>query len=43
MKQGLLTRDWFVGLVVALTVLALGYIGVFSSIERNAYDFGVRA
>ena len=42
MKQGLLTRDWFVGLLVAITVLALGYIGVFSGIERSAYDVGVR-
>ena len=42
MKQGLLTRDWFVGLLVATTVLALGYIGVFSGIERSAYDVGVR-
>jgi eukaryotic-like serine/threonine-protein kinase len=43
MKQGLLTRDWFVGLVVAVAVLVLGYFGVFSSIERSAYDIGVRA
>ena len=43
MKQGLLTRDWFVGLLVATTVLILGYAGVFSGIERSAYDVGVRA
>jgi eukaryotic-like serine/threonine-protein kinase len=43
MKQGLLTRDWFIGLVVAVAVLVLGYFNVFSSIERSAYDIGVRA
>ncbi|MDQ1363443.1 MAG: eukaryotic-like serine/threonine-protein kinase [Pseudomonadota bacterium] len=43
MKQGLLTRDWFAGMAVTTAVLILGYFGAFSSIERSAYDFGVRA
>jgi serine/threonine-protein kinase len=43
MKQGLLTRDWFAGLLVVVVVLFLGAIGLFDSLERSAYDVGVRA
>ena len=43
MKQGLLRSDWFVGLAISSLIIILGNIGSFDSIERAAYDFGVRS
>lgn len=43
MKQGLFRSDWFAGLAICLVIIALGNLGSFGSIERGAYDLGVRA
>jgi len=43
MKKGLFSRDWFIGLLITVLVIFLGWIGIFSSLERSAYDFGVRS
>jgi serine/threonine-protein kinase len=38
----LLRLDWFVGLVVTVLFLLLAEVGVFSSLDRKAYELGVR-
>ena len=38
----LLRLDWFVGLVITVLFLLLAEVGVFSSLDRKAYDLGVR-
>jgi len=38
----LLRLDWFVGLVITLLFLLLAEVGLFSSLDRKAYDLGVR-
>ncbi|TNF38811.1 MAG: CHASE2 domain-containing protein, partial [Gammaproteobacteria bacterium] len=43
MKKGFLSSDWFAGLAISLIVIALGNWGSFDSIERSAYDLGVRS
>ena len=43
MKQGLLKSDWFVGLAISCLIIILGNLGTFDSIERAAYDIGVRS
>ncbi len=40
--MGLLKKDWFAGLAISLIIIFLGNIGIFDSIERIAYDMGVR-
>jgi eukaryotic-like serine/threonine-protein kinase len=36
-------KDWFLGLAVALVLLFAGNLPVVQSLERTAYDWGVRA
>ncbi len=43
MKSGFWKSDWFLGLVVALLVLFAGGSDLLQSLERKAYDMGVRA
>lgn len=43
MKKGLLSTDWFAGLLITFAVLILVVLGMFSGIERAAYDWGVRS
>ncbi|HEY9050353.1 MAG TPA: CHASE2 domain-containing protein, partial [Gammaproteobacteria bacterium] len=43
MKKGFLSSDWFAGLAISLIIIALGNWGTFDSIERSAYDLGVRS
>jgi serine/threonine-protein kinase len=42
MKSGFWRKDWFLGLVVALVLLFLGGSHLIQSLERSAYDWGVR-
>ena len=43
MKQGVLKRDWFVGLVITLAFLVFMGSDFIQGIERDAYDFGVQS
>jgi CHASE2 domain-containing sensor protein len=43
MKTGFWKKDWFLGLVVSLVLLFMGGSQVIQSLERSAYDWGVRA
>src|SRR3990167_7995416 len=43
MKTGFWIKDWFLGLVVTLVLLAAGSTHLIQSLERTAYDWGVRA
>lgn len=43
MKTGFWKKDWFLGLVVTLVLLAAGSTNLIQSLERTAYDWGVRA
>jgi serine/threonine-protein kinase len=43
MKAGIWKKDWFLGLVVTLLLLAAGGTFLIQSFERTAYDWGVRA
>jgi len=43
MKQAFWKRDWVVGLAVCILVISLGRMDLFDSLERSAYDFGVRS
>jgi CHASE2 domain-containing sensor protein/tRNA A-37 threonylcarbamoyl transferase component Bud32 len=43
MKQGILKKDWFVGLIITLVFLAFMRSDFVQSIERDAYDFGVQS
>ncbi len=41
--KGFWKTDWFLGLIVAAVVLLLGASDLVQSLERKAYDLGVRA
>ncbi|MSQ52615.1 MAG: CHASE2 domain-containing protein [Betaproteobacteria bacterium] len=43
MKSGLWKKDWFLGLIVSLVLLFAGGSQLIQSLERSAYDWGVRA
>src|SRR5882672_8297350 len=42
-KAGFWKKDWFLGLVVSLVLLAAGGTQLIEGLERFAYDWGVRA
>lgn len=42
-KGGFWRKDWFLGLVVALVLVFAGGTDLIQSLERKAYDVGVRA
>ena len=42
-KAGFWKKDWFLGLAVSLVLLLAGGSQVIQSLERTAYDWGVRA
>jgi CHASE2 domain-containing sensor protein/tRNA A-37 threonylcarbamoyl transferase component Bud32 len=43
MKNGVFKSDWFTGLVITLIFLIFAGSDFIASIERSAYDFGVRS
>ncbi|MBE9568401.1 MAG: CHASE2 domain-containing protein [Proteobacteria bacterium] len=43
MKSGALKSDWFSGLVITIIFLAFASSDFIASLERDAYDFGVRS
>jgi CHASE2 domain-containing sensor protein len=43
MKSGFWKKDWFLGLIVSLVLLFAGGTPFIQSLERSAYDWGVRA
>ena len=43
MKSGFWKSDWFLGLVVAILMLFAGASELLQSLERKAYDMGVKA
>ena len=43
MKGGFWSKDWFLGVVVALVLAFLASTPLLQSLERTAYDWGVRA
>ncbi len=43
MKSGFWKKDWFLGLIVSLVFLFAGGTQLIQSLERAAYDWGVRA
>jgi serine/threonine-protein kinase len=43
MKQGFLRSDWFAGVAICILIISMGNWGAFDTLERNAYDFGVRS
>ena len=43
MKNGVLKSDWFTGLIITIAFLVLAGSTFIASIERSAYDFGVRS
>jgi CHASE2 domain-containing sensor protein len=43
LTSGFWKKDWFLGLVVSLALLLLGGSQIIRSLERSAYDWGVRA
>ena len=42
-KGGFWRKDWFLGLVVALVLAFAAGSDLIQSLERKAYDLGVRA
>jgi serine/threonine-protein kinase len=42
-KAGFWKKDWFLGVVVAVVLLLAGGSQLIQSLERSAYDWGVRA
>ncbi len=42
-RAGFWKKDWFLGLVVAVVLFLLGGSDLIQSLERKAYDIGVRA
>jgi serine/threonine-protein kinase len=42
-KAGFWTKDWFLGLAVAIVLFLFGGSDLIQSLERKAYDMGVRA
>ncbi len=43
MKQAFWKKDWFAGLAICILIISFGKMGLFDSLERDAYDFGVRS
>jgi serine/threonine-protein kinase len=43
MKSRFWNRDWFFGLIITLLILAFSGSASFQSLERSAYDWGVRS
>ncbi len=43
MKSGVLKSDWFTGLIITFIFLTLSGSDFIASMERNAYDFGVKS
>jgi serine/threonine-protein kinase len=43
MKNGIFKSDWFTGLIIILIFLIFAGSDFIASIERSAYDFGVRS
>ncbi len=43
MKQAFWKKDWLTGLAICILIVSIGRIGTFDSLERSAYDFGVRS
>jgi len=43
MKQAFWKKDWFAGLAICILIISLGKMGLFDSLERTSYDFGVRS
>ena len=43
MKKGMWRSDWFTGLVITLIFLAFAGSDFIASLERSAYDFGVKS
>jgi len=43
MKNGVLKSDWFTGLIITFIFLIFANSDFIASIERSAYDFGVRS
>jgi len=43
MKQAFWKKDWFAGLAICIVIISFGNMGLFDSLERDAYDFGVRS
>ncbi len=43
MKQAFWKKDWFAGLAICILIISIGKMGLFDSLERSAYDFGVRS
>lgn len=43
MKSGFWSKDWLIGLVVVLVVIAFSNSSQLQSLERTAYDWGVRS
>ena len=43
MKQAFWKKDWLSGLAICIIIVSLGKIGLFDSLERSAYDLGVRS
>jgi len=43
MKNGIFKSDWFTGLVITLIILIFAGSDFIASMERSAYDFGVRS
>jgi serine/threonine-protein kinase len=40
--KSLIKRDWFIGLVITLLFLIFAEAGVFSALDREAYNLGVK-
>ncbi len=43
MNQAFWKKDWLAGLAICIIIVSLGKFGLFDNLERNAYDYGVRA
>ncbi len=42
MRKGFWTADWFAGLIITIVLLVAGQTALLQSLERAAYDWGVR-
>ncbi len=43
MKSRFWTADWFIGLIITITIIAFSGSANLQSLERDAYDWGVRS
>jgi eukaryotic-like serine/threonine-protein kinase len=43
MKQAFWKKDGFAGLAICILIISFSNMGMFDSLERDAYDFGVRS